>query len=98
MASKTRRRQQKERRRAIASATPGNIAFANSQNNDSGIAKRPKGLKHKKKIRLGHQTAYDIYEEFEIKNEQLQTENICDKCSKPVRTKAFCVWCATDEQ
>ena len=97
MASKTRKRRQKERRQAIETAS-SDVVMQSSKENTAGVTKRknpPKGLKHKHKIRLGHQTEYDIYDEFESKNAQLQEETMCGTCRRPIRTKGYCVWCAT---
>mmetsp|Transcript_6899 Transcript_6899/g.10444 ORF Transcript_6899/g.10444 Transcript_6899/m.10444 type:complete len:98 (-) Transcript_6899:13-306(-) len=95
MASKTRKRRQKERRKHIESAS---VTEMNVDKNDGVVKKssRPnKKLKHKHKIRLGHQTSYDIYDEFDEKQAALEQGSRCATCRKFIRTQGFCVWCAT---
>ncbi|KNH06789.1 hypothetical protein XU18_0646 [Perkinsela sp. CCAP 1560/4] len=99
MASKTQKRRQKEKKKAVeigsketVTVNAASAASIKKVNHGNGTRKN---LKHKQKIRSGHQTSYDIYEEFAEKNENLKEGIACSTCNNLIRTKGYCVWCAT---
>eukprot|EP00759_Apiculatamorpha_spiralis_P053821 PhF_6_TR6449/c0_g1_i1/m.9665 len=89
MVSKTQKQKQKKKLRDSEGLGPHQPEVAKPL---SEKATR-KNVRHKQKIRMGHQNPYDIYEEMERK--QGGTLNTCPVCGQSSRVQGFCVKCAT---
>eukprot|EP00760_Papus_ankaliazontas_P030176 PhM_4_TR4641/c0_g1_i1/m.94531 len=94
MASKTQKQKQKKKRMAAEGISPSEPTKAKP------LAEKNtrKNLRKYQKYAIGHACAYDIYEEFERKQQSTSGavgDNVCPKCNHPSRVKGYCVKCAT---
>jgi len=88
MVSKTQK--QKQRRKAnegLPPAIPQAAQPLSSKNTR-------KNVRHKQKIRMGHENPYDIYEELVQKDQARLNKYVCPTCGTQGRTMNFCTVCA----